>query len=267
MSIFRHISQNPEPVTKENFRKPNLLLPRDNMSYLPNESIFMSSVLSCGMSTWQIHSIEKSREIWIDKYHHDYVVDFATHNILVIDNSEDLYKLFDTYGEIDEFTKREILKNSKCQSDILKNISIIEIFLESISDELKIQAHNNIKTITKEACLIKKYKINDIIIDDKIKIPKSGKSLKFIKQLYKYVIILQNDLECEIKREKIIYDTYHFYSKIKYDKIFEDGFNGIYFSSHLIDKKDEIKGMSYLCYIDFLNFIATDTLVMWNWVL
>ena len=267
MSIFRHISQNPDPVTKENFRKPNLLLKHDGDNYLANESIYMSSVLSCGMSTWQIHSIEKSREIWIDKYHHDYVVDFATHNILVIDNSEDLYKLFDTYGEIDECTKREILKNTTCQSDILKNISIIEIFLESISDELKTQARDDIETITNEACLIKKYIINDIIIDDKIKIPKSGKSLKFIKQLYKYLIILRNDFECKIKIEKIIYDTYTFYDNIKYDKIFEDGFNGIYFSSHLIDNKDEIKGMSYVCYIDFLNFIATDTLIIWNWVL
>jgi hypothetical protein len=218
----------------------------------------------------------------INKQYFD--VDFDKHKIYVMSSATDLIDFFSNYG----FYRRSIrdYKENLRYIHYLKNLIIID-FLKTVDNMfqyfMKNQENiNHLKNIRnkRNMSLVK-------IIDDKVIIPKKGITPTFLVDV----------LRTQDYFEKIIGNSEDFLDKVEtylayidYPKIKKAGYNGIYFSEELFEVNDDIKKefikkpnigtfpnifsnfrecdrlKTKDAIEDYIVWLGSDTLVLWDWI-
>jgi hypothetical protein len=300
MTNFLHISQTAEPLTRELFEK-KIHSFRDYIwgSLMPEfRCLFLSKVIDdiddkthsgYGKSEWLIHCEEANKTEWLDKHFHYYDIDFEKHNILVIDNKEQLINFFELYGDgkigdmpkpiymrcYSLMTKEEtIIYNIKEKEKLQKKLLFLKKYFDKYLSKREIA-----EEFTEEVDfnLQKTIVYDETTNDYKMIIPKRGFSPNRISILYDYYKKLSTnyidylneiDIETEKKNKQLddfLLDYLPFY-KVDYKKVREI-YNGIYFTSNM--SKDIINtstGYASLALQKLAKQLESDTLVIMNWI-
>lgn len=246
----------------------------------PCGSFFLSKCTGHNSSGWLDHCYKKLEQgftaynDWINGSKHYYNIDFKINGniydinqlndcfdikfdckILVINTVDDLIKWINTYGKLND--NEQYINNMHNQMNIIINkIQIYSDFLDKQHEKIH---HDQIMS------LIDAESNNTIeIINGNVHIPKTGKTQKFFARIYVNLKKAYDELSLINKnmRDALYYHETH--STIDYKKISEK-YDGIYFTDNL--QKNSFKliqkvgdGSLKL----FLNFIACDTMAIWN---
>lgn len=328
---FLHISENPEFVlSKETFISPDFTDSYDSFyrfeRHHKKNMLCLAKSSDDGSSAWSRYIerlASKKRGESYKNYKHYIDCDIVSSNIYIVDNVNDLYNLYTTYGIYkkkedfvlpEEYIGKEdiydyfIVNNIENFKELEKSISESDETLKTLNSKLSIyknfidNADKNIKNIIKTINDNPKPKNiplfeSPVICDGKVVIPPKGINRRTVELIIREISRIQETLDnfdenlaLDIKKlNSSVFDT------LDYIKMKEDGYNGIYYTSNIAKEKEvktytntmlefnetQLKVLSSLYYSDdgedkhytmekylshFVNWLESDTLMIWNWI-
>lgn len=272
MTYFLHMSDK----EKIQFVEP-ISIGKHSNSYNPSGCLYLSQVtlgddseLSSG---WREHSKqfvgkdeilgdeESTMSTWVNGFQHFYKVDINKDKILIIKTRDDLRKLFENYGVMDNFTSPKI-------PEIINEITIYQNFLKNLKKDKLDIVENHPEEIIKLVTKGKTHHIN--IKDGMVVVPKNkGVTVEFVsaifvklKKLYDELMGVHGHLyhkgdgKCRYRRSQ--------YRTFNWNKIRDDGYSGIYYTQNIIDAAMSDKYLYDFDWKEFMKYLRTDTLIVWK---
>ena len=265
MSVkFEHIQVNGDGVLSDSYEYPESLQNKNSFRpFVPADyCLYLSKVKPEGIGAWRKKCQDTKKDYWLNNkdpiFHLD--IDFIKMKILVIDTPEQFQKLFDNSVNIKTDASNNRRKVEKeTYEKIIELLSYIKSFNVTIQE--KLDQTDEILPILNEIkhnCTIN-YDSNGFIEP-----PKSGKSFyhfcNVIKELKRQYDILHSQVYMHRFFE---YDSVDF--NLNYMKLKHQGYNGIYFTGSLINKRYYFCRSGEKFYKDFLGWLEADTLIIWSW--
>ncbi len=273
MTYFLHMSSK-EQIE---FVEPIEFQKRDN-GYNPDGCLYLSQVIKVNSelsSGWREHSKkfagkdeilgdeESTMSTWVDGVQHFYKVDMDMNRgkILIIDTRDDLRKLFENYGVMNNYTSPKI-------PEIINEIIIYQNFLKNLKKDKLDIVENHPEAIIK---LIPKGKSHIVDIKDGIVVvPKNkGITIEFVSAVFVKLKKLYDELMQEHRHFYHEGDEKCKYRRVKYryfnwSKMRNDGYSGIYYTQKTIDSAMSYGYMYDFDWKKFIQYLRTDTLIVWK---
>jgi hypothetical protein len=287
---FMHISTNNNfNLTKDTFVKPQL---HKNGAYSQHSfnidgALYLSKVNNTESSLWlkYIETELKNNEYTDINYYNKMLngkkyyfnVDFNKDKIYLIDSVDKLTKLFINYGNFQQYIS-DLSYSTKEQNtliNILKNNDVLDNFIFNLDNNYKYILNN--KHITS---VMKSRNVRNMpfitIKNKQVVIPKKGITFTFLVDLLR-TKNYYNKIINKLKEQKISIITT--LVSLDFKKLAFDGYNGLYYSTNLINKEIELilpKFISYCSKEDlytiekqiksYIHWLGSDTLIIWNWI-
>jgi len=234
-------------------------------TYNPAGCLYLSQVIRIDdselSSAWREHTKkriyenledEKDLLLWVNGFQNFYKVDMDDKKILIIDKREDLRKLFENYGVMDNFISLNIRK-------IYDNIAIYLNFLKNLKKDKLDIVENHPEEIVK---LVSSTKTHTIVIKDGLIVPPKNKgvTLVFIATVFSELKKLYDELAEKHKQQH----RRNQYTTIDWNKIRDDGYSGMYYTKNIIDAAISDKYVYDTDWKEFMKYLLTDTLIVWK---
>lgn len=254
MTKFIHISVENETITKQTFIKPDFLIYNAHRNTLnpPEKTLFLSIMNERNTSDWYEYCLQHESEYsdFVKGTPNVFDIDIGA-NIIVLNNSDDLCKFFEKYGNYRKSLSvhsrsHSILTRSEngIDGEINKVIEIIESinnYIDSLSQKKK-EFIENTEKIIELAQARRSFKLPDIDIKNKMNIftmKESKRDNNFIVDVFR-LLKEKYDILAELSFIKRKFYKFELES-INYEQIKNDGYNGIYYSKELFNNVDNIK--------------------------
>jgi hypothetical protein len=331
---FLHISSDPEFVlSKETFISPDFTDSYDSFirfqRHHKKHMLCLAKSSDDGSSAWsryvereRLASERKKMYEKCERYNQYIDCDIESSNLYIVDNVNDLFNLYTTYGIYkkkedfvlpEEYIGKEdiydyfIVTGIETFKELEKSISESDETFKTLNSKLSIyknfidNADKNIKNIIKTINDNPKHiplSESPEICDGKVVISPKGINrrtvqlvLREISRIQKTLDNFEENLTLDIKKlNSPVFDT------LDYIKMKEDGYNGIYYTSNIAKEKDaktytypmlefnetQLEILSSLYYSKdngednhftmekylshFVDWLESDTLMVWNWI-
>lgn len=256
MTKFIHISVENVTITKQTFIKPDFLIYNAYRNTLnpPEKTLFLSIMNERNTSDWYEYCLQHESEYsdFVKGTTNVFDIDIGA-NIIVLNNSDDLCKFFEKYGNYLKSLSvhsrsHSILTRSEngIDGEINKVIEIIESinnYIDSLSQKKK-EFIENTEKIIELAQARHSFKLPDIDIKNKMNIftmKESKRDNNFIIDVFR-LLKEKYDILAELSFIKRKFYKFELES-INYEQIKNDGYNGIYYSKELFNNVDNIKSI------------------------
>jgi len=247
-----------------------------------------------GESNW-LKKCREQGECKDSKYKFYYDVDLEKDKILCINTKDELINFFVEFGngkmddpikEVDGFYSPEhIIEEGKKTKRILRNeINILGKFFKKFLSKKKnkiIEVYDDSENLYIDDIIV----YHDIIDESEMIIPKKGFTKNQLALLYNYYKDISQNiqkyekdidesvksdiLESEPYFEEDFIESYKTYNipitEVDYYKVMKK-YNGIYFTTELLESVDSFEGIGFEKLKDMVNILYSDTLMILNWI-